>query len=132
MSGPNLTTFSKVDVDKMDLDEYPELKEEPPKEQGGPGGMGDMQGMMGMGGMPGMGDMQDMMGGGMGMDGMHGMPGMGATDFDEWKLSAIEKSDVGKTFDCSRGDKKARPRHGGHRRAPPTHAPSKPVGRARR
>ena len=40
MSGPNLTTFSKVDVDKMDLDEYPELKEEPPKQQGGPGGMG--------------------------------------------------------------------------------------------
>ena len=63
------------------------------------GGMGGMPGMGGMGGMPGMGGMG-------GMPGMDGMPGMGMDDpdFDEWKISSLEKEDVGKSFDVT-GDK---------------------------
>jgi hypothetical protein len=94
----SLTTFSRVDVSKLDLEEYPELKEEPPKEpenhsMGGLGGM-DMGGMGGMGGF----GMDNQMDDGMGM-------GMGGRDFDDWKTSAVTKEDVGKTFDCSGGTK---------------------------
>ena len=97
-----MNTFSKVNVDQLDLEEYPELKEDQPAPAvragdqgfGSPGGTPG--GAMPPGGMPG-----GMPGGfgGMGMDGMDG--GIGGVDFDEWKTTACELRDVGKTFDCT-------------------------------
>ena len=94
-----MNTFSKVNVDQLDLEEYPELKEDRPAPAAGPGGVppgGAMPGGM-PGGLPGgFGGMgMD----GMGMDGMEG--GIGGMDFDEWKSTACEPRDVGKTFDCT-------------------------------
>mmetsp|Transcript_38830 Transcript_38830/g.64428 ORF Transcript_38830/g.64428 Transcript_38830/m.64428 type:complete len:731 (+) Transcript_38830:47-2239(+) len=88
-------TFSKVDIDKMDLSEYGDLDDEKKPESGGMGGMGGMMG--GMGGMGMDGDMGDM---------MNNLPGgMGGSDFDDWKVSSMEPGDVGKKMDCTGGKK---------------------------
>ena len=90
-AGARLPTFSKVNVkeivDELDADE--------PEAPGGPpGAFSQMDG--GAGGMSNPEALHDeyMAGGGLGsMDFV----------FDEWKATAMEQADVGRTVDCTHG-----------------------------
>lgn len=90
-----LKTFSKVDVNKMDLSEYDDPVEEKPNRMGKLGGAAGM--------------LQNHLGGGEDMDEMMNNlgNGMGGQDFDEYKITAVEPNDVGKTFDVTQGKQQA-------------------------
>lgn len=64
-----------------------------------------MQGMLNGGELPEHMDMEQMMAGMGGMGGMAGdrMPALEGRDWDDYKVTAMEDADVGKTFDCTGG-----------------------------
>ena len=95
-----LSTFSKVDVDNIDMSEYDEDNEKKPEP------VDPTQGMVPEGMYPGPpGGAPLGMGGGFDMG--DGLPDdyPGAMSMDEFHLNACQERDVGKTFTVSKGNK---------------------------